>query len=98
NSNQNSGVNSGGPAGTDKLFVSSVGPGTTNPCFSNGTGGCVMDLPITVWQPGTNYTLGQEILDTTLNIRVVTLGGSSGSTQPTWTSPGAGVSIFTTDG
>jgi hypothetical protein len=98
NSNQNSGANSGGPAGTDKLFVSSVGPGTTNPCFNNGTGGCVMDLPITVWQPGTNYTLGQEILDTTLNIRVVTSVGSSGSTQPTWPSPGAGGSIFTTDG
>ncbi len=98
NSNENSGANSGGPAGTDKLFVSSVGPGTTNPCFNNGTGGCIVDLPITAWQPNTIYSLGQEILDTNLNIQVVTFGGFSGSTQPTWPSPGAGGSIFTFDG
>jgi hypothetical protein len=98
NSNQNSGANSGGPAGTDKLFVSTVGPGTTNPCFNNGTGGCILDLAITAWRPGTIYSLGQEILDTNLNIQVVTSGGFSGTTQPTWPSPGAGGSIFTTDG
>jgi hypothetical protein len=98
NSNQNSGANSGGPAGTDKVFLSTVGPGTTNPCFNNGTGGCILDLPITAWRPGTIYSLGQEILDTNLNIQVVTAGGTSGSTQPTWPSPGAGGSIFTLDG
>jgi hypothetical protein len=98
NSNQNSGANSGGPAGTDKLFVSTVGPGTTNPCFNNGTGGCILDLAITAWRPGTIYSLGQEILDTNLNIQVVTSGGLSGATQPTWPSPGSGGSIFTVDG
>lgn len=98
NSNQNSGANSGGPAGTDKLFVSSLGPGTTNPCFNNGTGGCVMDLPITAWQTGTIYAVGQEILDTNMNIQVVTIAGTSGSTQPAWPSPGAGGSIFKSDG
>jgi hypothetical protein len=98
NPNQNSGVISGGPGGTDKLFMSTAGPGTTNPCLNNGTGGCVVDLAITAWQPGTIYSAGQEILDTNLNIQVVASGGLSGATQPTWPSPGAGGSIFTFDG
>lgn len=98
NPNQNSGNNSGGPAGTDKIFISTVGPGTTNPCLNNGTGGCIMDLAITAWQPNTIYSTGQEILDTNLNIQVVANGGFSGATQPTWPSPGAGGSIFTFDG
>lgn len=98
NSNQNSGANSGGPAGTDKLFVSTVGPGTTNPCFNNGTGGCILEVPITAWRPGTIYSVGQEILDTNMSIQVVTSGGFSGATQPTWPSPGFGGSIFTFDG
>jgi hypothetical protein len=97
NPNQNSGINSGGPAGTDKIVLSTVGPGTTNPCFNNGTGGCVWDLPVTAWQPSTIYSLGQEILDTNLNIQVVVGTGFSGATPPTW-SVGFIGSVFTFDG
>jgi len=98
NPNQNSGINSGGPTGTDKIFVSTTGPGTTNPCFNNGTGGCILDFPVTTWQSSKIYSVGQEILDTNLNVQVVVFGGFSGSTQPTWPSPGFGTSIFTFDG
>ncbi len=98
NSGQNSGTFSGGPEGTDKIFVSTTGPGTTNPCFSNGTGGCILDFPVTTWQPSTTYAFGQEILDTNLNIQLVVNGGTSGTTQPAWHQPGFGTSIYTSDG
>jgi hypothetical protein len=98
NPNENSGINSGGPQGTDKIFLSTLGTATVNPCFNNGKGGCIFDFPITQWQPSSFYSVGQEILDTNQNIQVVVSAGNSGSTTPAWPSPGNGVSIFTFDG
>ncbi len=97
NPNQNSGINSGGPTGTDKIFVSTTGPGTTNPCFNNGTGGCILDFPVTTWQASKIYSVGQEILDSNLNIQVVVVGGFSGGTTPGWGMPGS-ASLYTFDG
>jgi hypothetical protein len=95
NPNVNSGATSGGPAGTDKIFLSTIGSATVNPCFL-GNGGCILDFPVTEWQPGTAYTVGQEIADTNMRMQVVTTPGTSGTgAQPTWPFT-AGVS--TTDG
>jgi hypothetical protein len=94
NPNVNSGATSGGPQGTDKIFLSTLGSATVNPCFQ-GNGGCVLDIPVTEWRPGTAYTVGQEIADTNLRMQVVTTSGTSGGSQPSWPFT-AGVS--TTDG
>jgi hypothetical protein len=75
--------NIGGPPGTDKIFVSTTGAGVST-CSS----GCAYDMPITSWQPLTAYTVGEEITDKFLNIQVVTAAGTSGSSQPGWSSPG----------
>jgi len=43
------------------------------------------NLGHSLWQPGTSYTTGQAILDTSGNIQIATIGGTSGATQPSWT-------------
>jgi hypothetical protein len=84
NPNINSGATSGGPQGTDKIFLSTLGSATVNPCFQ-GNGGCILDIPVREWHPGTAYTVGQEIADTNLRMQVVTTAGTSGvGAQPTW--------------
>jgi hypothetical protein len=95
NSNLNSGVSSGGPQGTDKIFLSTLGSATVNPCFQ-GNGGCILDVPVTAWQPGTMYALGQEIADTDMRMQIVTTPGTSGTgAHPTWSFTGG---TTTTDG
>jgi hypothetical protein len=76
--------NVGGVPGIDKIFVSTTGSGS----FSCSTG-CIYDLPVTSWQPGTNYVLGEEITDKFLDIQVVTVAGTSGTFQPSWGGPGS---------
>jgi hypothetical protein len=84
NPNVNSGATSGGPQGTDKIFLGTQGSAAVNPCFQ-GNGGCILDIPVTEWQPGTAYTVGQEIADTNMRMQVVTTAGTSGAgAQPTW--------------
>jgi hypothetical protein len=47
-------------------------------------------MPVTSWQPQTNYALGEEILDNFWNIQVVTKAGTSGNNPPsTWSPPGS---------
>jgi len=97
NPNLNSGVDSGGPNGTDKIFLSTQGGPNSNPC-DRGTGGCVWALPATSWQPGTVYTVGQVILDDGrgMCVQVVTTAGTSDALrEPNW-AVNAGVS--TADG
>ena len=86
NPNLNSGVDSGGPQGTDKIFFSTQGTDNLNPCDRGGNGGCLWALPATAWQPATSYTLGQVILDDGrgMCLQVVTTAGTSGSTEPSW--------------
>ena len=43
------------------------------------------NLGHSAWQPGTSYSAGQAILDSSGNIQVATIGGTSGATLPAWT-------------
>jgi hypothetical protein len=98
NPNLNSGVDSGGPQGTDKIFLSTQGTDNANPCSRGGNGGCLWGVPATSWQPGTAYQVGQVILDDgrDMCIQIVTTRGTSDPLrEPNW-AVNAGVS--TTDG
>ena len=81
---------SGGPA--EFLFASVQTQGVSSAC-SNG--GCVFHFKDTPWQPSTAYTVGQEVLDTHLQIQVVSVAGTSGSATPGWS---AIIGHSTTDG
>ncbi|HYM79615.1 MAG TPA: hypothetical protein VE377_26800 [Candidatus Dormibacteraeota bacterium] len=64
------------------LFVGTQGSGTPAGC--NGLT-CVMNFKVTSWLPSTVYNVGQEILDSNLNIQVAeNPGGTSGLTPPAW--------------
>ncbi len=76
-------ANLGGTPGIDKIFVSTTGAGVS-PCGS----GCIYDLPVTSWQPATNYAVGEEVTDKFLNVQVVTTAGKSGASPPSWQPPG----------
>ncbi len=65
----------------DLIFLSAETHGTSPTC---GTSGCVYSTNVTPWQPLTAYAVGQEVLDTHLQIEVVEKAGSSGGTAPTW--------------
>jgi hypothetical protein len=98
NPNLNSGVDSGGPQGTDKIFFSAQGTDNVNGCERGGNGGCLWALPATSWQPGTVYTVGQVILDDGrgMCLQVVTTAGTSDPlNEPNWAvNPG----VSTSDG
>jgi hypothetical protein len=76
--------NVGGTHGTDRIFVGTTGSGAGT-CST----GCIYDLPVTSWQPGTSYAVGEEIVDKFLDIQVVTVAGTSGTLQPSWGGPGS---------
>jgi len=87
NPNLNSGVNTGGPQGTDKIFLSTQGPGTLSPCVRSGGGGCLFAFPADSWQAGTAYQVGQVIFDDGIGmcLQVVTTAGTSNAfTEPNW--------------
>ena len=87
NPNLNSGANSGGPQGTDKIFVGTQGTDNVSPCVRSDNGGCLYDLPATSWQAGTAYTVGQVIFDDGRGacLQVVTTAGTSNATtEPNW--------------
>jgi hypothetical protein len=68
----------------DWLYLGLRANGSPSGC---GTGGCVASLIATQWQASTVYAVGQEILDTNLNIQKVTAitgADKSGATHPTW--------------
>ena len=73
----------GGPF--DWIFLSVQNFGTPANCSS---GGCVMNFLVTAWLPNNAYSLGQEILDTKLNVQKVTTAGTSGATTPSWATSG----------
>jgi hypothetical protein len=68
------------------LFFSVQNNGYPTLCANKGCALSFVDMP---WQPSTSYQVGQEILvlstaDSTFYINVVTAGGTSGLTEPTW--------------
>jgi hypothetical protein len=82
NPSVNSGVNSGGPQGTDRIFLSTQG--NSGSC-TTGNGGCIFSATVTEWQPSTAYTVGQVIADSNERIQVViTAGTSKSGAPPAW--------------
>jgi hypothetical protein len=79
NPSANSGVNSGGPQGTDRIFLSTLG--NSGSCTA-GNGGCIFSATVTEWQPITAYTVGQVIADSNERIQVVIQAGTSKSGAP----------------
>jgi hypothetical protein len=77
---------------TEWIFASVQTGGEQSACAS---GGCVMNLKDTAWLASNAYSVGQEILDTSLHIEVVEIAGTSGSLVPTWNGTTGGP---TTDG
>ncbi len=57
----------GGGLPQEWIFMSVHGAGTPTPC---GGVACVMNFKTTSWEPNTTYNLGQEVLDSNLNIQV----------------------------
>jgi hypothetical protein len=59
---------------TERLYASVQNHGVATGC---GGGGCILAFVDTPWQANTAYQLGQQILDTHLNIEEVTFAGTS---------------------
>lgn len=66
---------------TEWIFASAQASGVSSGCAG---GGCVFNLKVTPWQPSTSYALGQEVLDSHLQIQVVNVAGKSGALAPSW--------------
>jgi hypothetical protein len=68
----------------DWIFLGVTNHGSPANCSG---GGCIMSFIETQWQASTVYAVGQEILDTNLNIQKVTAvtgNDKSGAAHPTW--------------
>jgi hypothetical protein len=61
---------------TERLYVSVQNNGVATGC---GGAGCVLNFIVTPWHALTPYQVGQQILDTRLNIEQVTTAGTSGA-------------------
>ncbi len=70
---------SGGP--TEWFFLSVQNDGESSGCSAAG---CIFNFKDTAWQASTAYSVGQEILDSSLHIEVVTVAGTSGAMTPFW--------------
>ena len=71
----------------DFIFLSADTQGSSPTC---GGSGCVYSTNITPWQRSTAYAVGQEILDTHLQIQVVEIAGTSAAAAPSWSTTIAG--------
>jgi hypothetical protein len=81
----------GGPL--EWIFAGVAAGGLGNNCSLSG---CIMNFNVQPWLASHAYSVGQEILDTNLNVQVVrTAGTSKTGTHPTWNTATDG---STTDG
>ena len=63
-------------------FLSVQAAGVPTPCATHS---CVMSFKVTPWRPGATYNVGQEVLDSNLNIQVEEVPNAvSGTTPPVW--------------
>jgi len=63
------------------IYASAQASGLGNSCAA---GGCAMNFVVQPWIKSHAYTVGQEVLDTNLQIQVVDKAGTSKATAPTW--------------
>lgn len=64
------------------VFASVRAAGTNAGCTGVA---CIMSFRVTQWQPSFQYNIGQEVLDSNLNIEVCENSGqTSGTTPPAW--------------
>ena len=75
------------------IFASAQASGSGNNC-AVGTGGCVMNFLVQPWLPKHVYAVGDEILDSNLNVQVCRVAGTSkAAPHPVW----SGVDASTSD-
>ncbi len=74
------------------LFASPQASGTPTICAA---GGCLVNFTDTPWRASVSYLVGQEVLDSNLNVQVVSIAGTSGAAAPTWSKV---LGTATTDG
>jgi len=66
---------------TEFIFASAQTDGVPAPCAG---GGCIMNFKATPWQASQAYTGGQEVVDSHFQVQMVSTGGTSGGSAPTW--------------
>ena len=73
--------------GSEWVYAGVQASGSGNSCASAG---CVMNFVTQPWQSSHAYTVGQQVLDTHLQIQVVRRAGTSRNTTPAWSTTIAG--------
>jgi len=80
------------PNGNAQLVQTGGISGDSVPAWNPNLGQTTQDsgvvwqnLSRSAWQPNTSYSTGQAILDSSGNIQIATIGGTSGAAQPAWT-------------
>lgn len=71
---------------TEWIFASVQNNGRPTPCGA----GCIMNFKDNPWLPSTTYSVGQEILDTSFQVEMVTVAGTSGTIEPAVWNPTVG--------
>lgn len=66
---------------TEWIFESAQANGVSSECAA---GGCAFNFKDTPWKASAAYVVGQEVLDSHLQMQVVSKAGTSGATAPTW--------------
>ena len=77
---------------TEWMFLSAGASGISSACKA---GGCIFNFKDTPWKASNAYVVGDEVLDSHLQIQVVSKAGTSGATVPTWSTT---VGAVTDDG
>ncbi|MGD0095925.1 MAG: hypothetical protein ABSB60_05485 [Terracidiphilus sp.] len=79
------------PAGNVQIVQTAGISGDSVPAWNATLGQTTQDSGVVwqnlgqaIWQATTSYSSGQAILDSTGNIQIASIGGTSGATQPAW--------------
>jgi hypothetical protein len=74
---------------TEWVFAGAQTDGNSAGCI----GGCIFNFRSTPWEALNSYTVGQEVLDSNLDIEVVEVGGLSGAGVPFWNNSTGGTTV-----